>query len=235
MANPKLFRTIDKAVFEYSMIEDGDRILLAASGGKDSTALAEYFSMRLKRPSPKFEVCAMHIATDIAPPFSPELKKLFSQWNIKLVIKEISVLKRIKEGEKMNCWFCSAQRRSELNKFAAENNFNKIALGHHIDDILETVFMNALWKKTLSTMPPVLKFDKYPVTIIRPLCLADLKMIINHAAAKGYICSSCTCNYQENSFRKDARRRLNLLTGNNYELKRNLFESLRNINPVYLP
>lgn len=235
MANPKLFRIIDKAVFEYSMIENGDRILLAASGGKDSTALAEYFSMRLKRPFPEFEVCAMHIATDITPPFSPELKKLFAKWNINLIIKEISVLKRIKTGEKMNCWFCSAQRRTELNKFAVENNFNKIALGHHLDDILETVFMNALWKKTLSTMPPVLRFKKYPVTIIRPLCFADVKTIIKHTTSAGYICSSCTCCYQENSTRKDSRQRLNALTKNSSELKRNLFEALRNINTEYLP
>lgn len=235
MANPKLFRAVDKAVFEYSMIEEGDRILIAASGGKDSTVLAEYFSMRLKRALPKFEVCAMHIATDIAPPFPSEIKKLFAKWGIELIIKEISVLKRIKPDKKMNCWFCSAQRRTELNKFAMENKFNKIALGHHLDDILETVFMNALRKKTLSTMPPVLKFEKYPVTIIRPLCFADLKMIISHTAAEGYICSSCTCNYQENSSRKDARRRLNALTENSYKLKCNLFEALRNVNTEYLP
>ena len=65
MANPKLFRAIDKAVSDYNMIETGDRILIAASGGKDSTAVAEYFAMRLKRRQPVFETAALHIATDI--------------------------------------------------------------------------------------------------------------------------------------------------------------------------
>ncbi|WP_024467202.1 tRNA 2-thiocytidine biosynthesis TtcA family protein [Treponema pedis] len=235
MANPKLFRTIDRAVFDYKMIEENDRILLAASGGKDSTALAEYFSMRIKRPNPKFTVHAMHIASDVAPEFSSEIIKCFDEWNIPLTVKKISVLGRLKPGEKMNCWWCSSQRRTELNKFAMENGFNKIALGHHIDDILETLLMNSLQKGILATMPPVLKFDKYPVTIIRPLCLADLSMIIRHAEEAGYICSTCTCTFQENSVRKTARSRLAGLTGGSYKLKINLFNSLKNILPKYLP
>ncbi|MEL3913626.1 tRNA 2-thiocytidine biosynthesis TtcA family protein [Treponema pedis] len=235
MANPKLFRTIDRAVFDYKMIEENDRILLAASGGKDSTALAEYFSMRIKRPNPKFTVHAMHIASDVAPEFSSEIIKRFDEWNIPLTVKKISVLGRLKPGEKMNCWWCSSQRRTELNKFAMENGFNKIALGHHIDDILETLLMNSLQKGILATMPPVLKFDKYPVTIIRPLCLADLSMIIRHAEEAGYICSTCTCTFQENSVRKTARSRLAGLTGGSYKLKINLFNSLKNILPKYLP
>ncbi|WP_029410480.1 tRNA 2-thiocytidine biosynthesis TtcA family protein [Treponema pedis] len=235
MANPKLFRTIDRAVFDYKMIEENDRILLAASGGKDSTALAEYFSMRIKRSNPKFTVHAMHIASDVAPEFSSEIIKRFDEWNIPLTVKKISVLGRLKPGEKMNCWWCSSQRRTELNKFAMENGFNKIALGHHIDDILETLLMNSLQKGILATMPPVLKFDKYPVTIIRPLCLADLSMIIRHAEEAGYICSTCTCTFQENSVRKTARSRLAGLTGGSYKLKINLFNSLKNILPKYLP
>ena len=235
MANPKLFRIIDKAVFEYKMIEEGDRILLAASGGKDSTALAEYFSMRLKRPHPKFKIRAMNISTDISPPFSGDLIKKFEDWNIPLTIKQVSVLGRLRQGEKMNCWWCSAQRRTELNKFAMENGYNKIAFGHHLDDILETLLMNSLQKGILATMPPVLKFNKYPVTIIRPLCLADLPVIIRHADVNQYLCSTCTCSFQENSARKTARSRLELLTGGSYSLKTNLFYSLKNILPEYLP
>lgn len=235
MANPKLFRTIDRAVFDYNMIEENDRVLLAASGGKDSTALAEYFSMRKKRPHPKFSVHAMHIASDVAPAFSEELIRRFDEWNIPLTIKKVSILGRLKPTQKMNCWWCSTQRRTELNKFAIENEYNKIAFGHHLDDILETLLMNSLQKGILATMPPVLKFQKYPVTIIRPLCLADLAMIIRHAKEAGYICSTCTCSFQENSARKTARTRLEKLTGNSYNLKINLYNSLKNILREYLP
>lgn len=235
MANPKLFRTIDKAVSDYKMIENGDRILIAASGGKDSTALAEYFGGRLKRSQPVFEVAALHIATDIGSGFAPELKQRFQDWGIALSIKEISVLERLKSGKKMNCWWCSSQRRLELSRYAQVHGFNKIALGHHLDDILETVLMNALTKGELAAMPPILRFDKFPLTFIRPLCLADILMIVRHAEMQGYISSTCTCSYQENSGRKTARSRLDALTGGNYLLKRRLFDALRNINIDYLP
>ena len=235
MANPKLFRAIDKAVSDYNMIETGDRILIAASGGKDSTAVAEYFAMRLKRRQPVFETAALHIATDIGSAFAPELMRRFEDWNIPLNVRNISVLERLKTGEKMNCWWCSSQRRLELTKYAQAHGFNKIALGHHLDDILETALMNALCKGELAAMPPVLKFDTFPLTFIRPLCLADIPMIIRHAEMQGYISSTCTCRYQENSGRKTARSRLAKLTDGDYRLKRRLFDALRNINAAYLP
>ena len=141
----------------------------------------------------------------------------------------------VKENKKMNCWWCSTQRRTELNNYAIENGYNKIALGHHLDDILETLLMNALNKGEFSTMIPRLKYEKYPVTIIRPLCFADVDSIIEHAKNRNYISQTCTCNYQENSGRKKARSRLEQLTGGNALEKRRLFEALRNIKPEYLP
>lgn len=226
---------IDKAVKDYSMIQDGDRILLAASGGKDSTVMAEYFYNRMLRKSCNFEVMAFHVAASISPSFPINIKKKFEEWGIELITKEIDVLARLKEGKKMNCWFCSNQRRLELSLMAQKLKCNKIALGHHLDDILETLLMNMLNKKSLFTMPPVLAFEKFPITIIRPLCLCDTASIIRHANERGYLCSTCTCNYQENSGRKEARKRLFNLTEGSYALKRNIFESLKNIHKDYLP
>lgn len=236
MANPKLFRVIDRAVHDYHMIEEGDRILVGASGGKDSTALVEYLAARAARPSgPRFEVAALHVATEVGSPLNPDLAARFAAWGVPLHTVEVSVLGRLKEGRKMNCWWCSTQRRTELNDFAIERGYNKVALGHHIDDILETLLMNALTKGELSTMPPRLSYDKYPVTVIRPLCLADVPMIVRHATEAGYVSSTCTCDYQDNSGRKDARGRLEALTGGDYALKRKLFEALRHVKLPYLP
>ncbi len=235
MANPKLFRAIDHGVAEYTMIEKGDRILIGASGGKDSTALIEYFGSRLKRKDADFEVAAFHVATEIGSPLAPELTDRFVEWSVPLYTKTLSVLGRLKPGHTMNCWWCSLQRRTELNEYAMREGFNKIALGHHMDDILETLLMNALTKGVFSTMPPRLKYDKYPVTLIRPLCFADIPMIVRHATEAGYINSTCTCSYQNNSGRKEARLRLEGLTGGSYDEKRRLFESLRSINTDYLP
>lgn len=236
MANPKLFRVIDHGVAEYNMIEEGDRILIGASGGKDSTALVEYFGSRLRRKGgPKFEVTAVHIATDISSPLDEGLVSRFAEWGVPLQIIKVSVLGRLKPGKSMNCWWCSTQRRTEINEFAIREGYNKIALGHHIDDILETLLMNALTKGEFSTMLPRLKYEKYPVTIIRPLCFADIAMIVRHSTENGYINATCTCTYQDNSGRKDARSRLEALTGGRYEDKRRLFEALRNIKTDYLP
>lgn len=235
MAQPKLFSIIDKAIYEYSMIEDGDNILIGASGGKDSTALVEYFSYRKKQNRDNFNFTAVHVATPISPPLSPELLQLFDSWGVVPKVIEVDVLGRLKKDRKMSCWWCSTQRRTELNNFAIENGFNKIALGHHLDDILETLLMNALVKGEFSTMIPRLKYDKYPVTIIRPLCFADVETIIAHGVASGYISSTCTCDYQENSGRKEARNRLAALTGGNAAEKRRLFEALRNVKTEYLP
>ena len=235
MAQPKLFRIIDKAVFEYNMIEDGDRILIGASGGKDSTALVQYFAARKKQNREHFDFTALHVATEISPSLDPKLLSLFASWGVKPVIIPIEVLGRLKSGKKMNCWWCSTQRRTELNNYAIAQGFNKIALGHHMDDILETLLMNALQKGELSTMPPRLKYDKYPVTIIRPLCFADVDTIIDHARQEAYISSTCTCTYQDNSGRKTARSRLAALTDGNAKEKRRLFGALRNVRVEYLP
>jgi len=235
MSRPKLFRIIDKAVYDYKLIENGDRIAIGASGGKDSTALLEYFADRKRQGRGNFDFCAVHVESGIGSPLSSELQQLFADWGIKCVTLQADVLSRLKPGMKMNCWWCSTQRRTELNNYAIANGFNKIALGHHLDDVLETLLMNALNKGELSTMPPRLKYQKYPVTVIRPLCLADEKTIIEHTQRCAYKSVTCTCSYQDNSGRKDARRRLTVLTENNADQKKRLFEALQNIKTDYLP
>ena len=235
MGQPKLFSIIDKAVYDYKLIENGDRILVGFSGGKDSAALTEYFAYRKRQGRENFDFCALHVESGIGSSVLPELRSLLRSWNTELVSLNADVLARLKPGRTMNCWWCSTQRRTELNNYAMEHGYNKIALGHHLDDILETLLMNTLYKGELSTMPPRLKYDKYPVTIIRPLCFADEQTIIAHARRCGYKSITCTCDYQNNSARKEARKKLEALTGSDTAQKRKLFESLKNIKSEYLP
>ena len=235
MGQPKLFSIIDKAVYDYKLIENNDRILVGFSGGKDSAALTEYFAYRKRQGRENFDFCALHVESGIGSSVLPELRSLLRSWNTELVSLNADVLARLKPGRTMNCWWCSTQRRTELNNYAMEHGYNKIALGHHLDDILETLLMNALYKGELSTMPPRLKYDKYPVTIIRPLCFADEQTIIAHARRSGYKSITCTCDYQNNSARKEARKKLEALTDSDAAQKRKLFESLKNIKRDYLP
>lgn len=234
MPQPKLFRIIDRAVHDYELIEDGDNILVGASGGKDSTALIEYFAARQKQRREHFTFTALHIQTEFAPPLCAELRSLFASWGVPFAVVPIEVLSRLKKGKSMNCWWCSTQRRSELNSYAIEHGFNKIALGHHLDDVLETLLMNALTKGELSTMPPRLTYQKYPVTVIRPLCMASVDTIIEHAKTQNYHSVTCTCDYQNNSGRKEARKRLFDLTHGNKAEKERLFMALRNVKTEYL-
>ena len=235
MPQPYLFRLIDKAVYDYKMIEPGDKILVGASGGKDSTALVQYFANRKKRPDADFDFTALHIHSEITAPLNPDLQKLFSSWNVDCKSLEVNVIERLKKNRKMNCWWCSTQRRTELLRHALANGYTKLALGHHLDDILETLLMNMLNKNEISTMPPRLAYENYPLTIIRPLCYADVNHIIRHASESGFISTTCTCTYQDNSGRKEARSKLESLTDGDTRKKQHLFASLKNIKPEYLP
>ncbi len=235
MKNNRVFSVIDKAVHDFNLINEGDRILVGASGGKDSTALIEYLSRRTLRPSEHFEFTALHIQTEFSGALQENIVALFRKWNVNLEVLKIDVQERLKEGKKMNCYWCSTQRRTELNNFAVANGYNKIALGHHADDVLETLVMNALHKGELSTMIPSLKYEKYPVTIIRPLYYLFETEIITHAKENGFYGWTCTCGYQSNSVRKAARQKIALLTENDMNLKRHLLDSLLNVNTDYLP
>ena len=232
---PKLSSLIDKACFDYNLIEKGDRILIGASGGKDSTALIEYFAERSRRPDCGFKYKALFIKSDFAPDFPEGIMAKFHEWNVPFEQINVNVLERVKPGQKMSCWWCSTQRRSELLSYALDNGYNKIALGHHMDDILETLLMNMLNKGELAAMPPRLKYDKFPVSVVRPLCYVSEERLIDHAKEEGYAGFTCTCNYQDNSDRKKARRKLEELTEGSQAKKERLFASLRNIQPLYLP
>lgn len=232
---PKLSSMIDKAVFDYSLIEKGDRILIGASGGKDSTTLIEYFAERSKRPDCGFEYKALHIKSDFAPDFPEGIRGLFEKWNVPFESLDVNITERVKSGQKMSCYWCSTQRRTELLNYAIANGYNKIALGHHMDDILETFLMNMLDKGEFSTMTPSLKYEKYPVTIIRPLCYIAEERIIQHATEQGYSGFTCTCTYQDNSTRKLARKKLETLTEGNLQTKERMFAALKNVQREYLP
>lgn len=230
-----VYSAIDKAVFDYNLIEKGDRILIGASGGKDSTLLINYFSDRKKRKEADFEFLALNIESGIGGVLAPEIIELYKKWNAPYESIKIDVIDRLKPGRKMNCYWCSTQRRTELNRYAMEHGFNKIALGHHRDDLLETLLMNMLGAGKLTTMPPRLKYEKYPVEVIRPLCYVAEKDIIEKAKADGYFGWTCTCDYQDNSERKHARRLLEQLTEGDETRKRHMMDSLKNIDPTYLP
>jgi len=196
-----------KAVYERGLIADGDRVLIAASGGKDSTVLA--WALAAIRPALKcgYELAALHISSDFCACCKKStLSQQLAGWGIPFTDLFVPVIGRLKEGRKMNCYWCSTQRRTELLNYAVENGFNKIALGHHLDDIIETFFMNMCTAGRLETMPVTLKYRKYPVTLIRPLAYLEEQQIIACAEKQGILKAACTCPFGINSRRRDFRK-----------------------------
>jgi tRNA 2-thiocytidine biosynthesis protein TtcA len=216
-----------RAVLERKLIREGDRVLIAVSGGKDSTVLAWALSILRRSMKTPWDMEAIHISSDFCSCCKKSvLAQRLEEWGIPFSDLFVPVIGRLKEGEKMNCYWCSTQRRTELLKFAMERGFNKIALGHHLDDIVETFFMNLTGKGELSTMPVILQYRKYPVSLIRPLAYIEEQQIIACAEEKGILKAACTCPYGIHSKRREIRQNLAALTGNSGAVKRRILKAL---------
>jgi tRNA 2-thiocytidine biosynthesis protein TtcA len=216
-----------KAVLERNLIDDEDKILIAVSGGKDSTTLAWALSGLKPALKKNYRLEALHISSDFC--FcckKSALSQRLTEWNIPFTDLFVPITGRLKEGAKMNCYWCSTQRRTELIKYAVENGFNKIALGHHLDDIIETFFMNMTAKGELSAMPIRLKYRKYPVNLIRPLAYIEERQIIACADELGILKSACTCLYGANSARGDMRKKIARFSGGSGAVKRRILRAL---------
>jgi tRNA 2-thiocytidine biosynthesis protein TtcA len=219
-------KLVTKAVMELKLIEEGDSVLIACSGGKDSTVLA--WALAGLRPALKinYKLEALHISSDFCSCCKKSaLRDQLSGWGIPFNDLDVPITGRLKPGRKMNCYWCSTQRRTELLRYAAEKNFNKIALGHHLDDIIETFFMNMMDKGTLETMPMLLSYRKYPVRLIRPLGYLEEKQIIACADEYGITKAACTCPYGINSSRRRIREKIAVLTGGSGAIKRRILAS----------
>jgi tRNA 2-thiocytidine biosynthesis protein TtcA len=229
-------KKINQAIVKYKMIEEGDRILVAVSGGKDSMSLIYHLNKKANsRFHMNFEIHGIHIKTDFCNcGGKTRFEKFLTEMAIPYSTVHVPVLARLKPGRKMNCYWCSSQRRMELMKFATENGYNKIALGHHMDDILETFFMNMAYKGELSTMLPLLKYDNYEQTLIRPLALVKEKEIIDFASMKKITNLTCTCPYGHKSKRKDMRAVINFMDEGDDSIRDKIYKALSNPIPRYM-
>ena len=208
-----------KAMATYHLIEDDDHILVGLSGGKDSLLLLELLAKRAKILHPRFEVEALHVRmenihyeTDTS-----YLQQFCDNLDVKLHVKTthfevldessmFNIQSSIKRKQKQPCFLCSWNRRKEMFNLAQELGCNKIALGHHQDDILHTALMNLCFQSRFASMPARLKMRKMPLTIIRPLCMIQEKDIMAYAELQGYQKQQKLCPYETDSHRSDIKR-----------------------------
>ena len=202
----RLRHATGEAVVKYSMIEDGDKVMVCMSGGKDSYTLLDIL-LRLQKKAPiHFDIVAVNL--DQKQPGFPEniLPQYLTDLGVEFHIIEQDtysiVMDKVPEG-KTTCGLCSRLRRGILYSFAEKIGATKIALGHHRDDVIETLFLNMFFNGALKAMPPKLLSDNKKHTVIRPLALCSEKDIIEYSEQRNYPIIPCNlCGSQENMQRK---------------------------------
>lgn len=235
-----LFRKVEekvrKAIRDYELIGDGDRILVGLSGGKDSLALVDFLGRRSKIFSPRFEVVVAHVVMRNIPYHSDldYLRGCAEEHGLPFIVRETE-FDPSTDRRKSPCFLCSWMRRKTLFAIAKEEGCNKIALGHHQDDILETLLMNLTFQGAFGTMPPRLKMSKFAMEIIRPLCLVSEVELARIAEWRGYRKQLKTCPYETGSNRADMKELLARLEALNPEARYSLWASMTNVQTDYLP
>ena len=198
----RLRRQVGQAIADYAMIEDGDKVMVCLSGGKDSYTLLDIL-MQLQAKAPvRFELVAVHLDQK-QPGYSPEiLPNHLRSVGVPFTILEqdtYSVVKRVVPDGKTMCGLCSRLRRGALYTHATLHGFTKIALGHHRDDLVETMFLNLFHHSKLASMPPKLQSDDGKHIVIRPLAYCAEGDIADYAAAKRFPIMPCNlCGSQDN-------------------------------------
>lgn len=230
----KLRKQYFTAIGNYGLIKNGDKILVGLSGGKDSLILLHMLAQSLAFPKLDIEVVAVHISMnniDYGVDMN-YLQNLCDGYNISF-IHEICHFEP--SDKKDVCFLCSWTRRKALFEISQKHGCNKIALGHHKDDILETLLMNMMFQGSISTIPPSLAMNKFEQTLIRPLCLMEEKDIIIWGEEMKLLKPVKLCRYEKQSKRKEARKLLEQMAELSPGVKSNLWNAMENVMPDYLP
>lgn len=234
----RLRRNVGRAIQDFNMIEEGDRVMACLSGGKDSFAMLDILRNLQLRAPVRFDLIAVNL--DQKQPGFPEqvLPDYLRQIGIPFHIIEqdtYSVVKRVIPAGKTTCGLCSRLRRGVLYSFAAEHGMSKIALGHHRDDIMETLFLNLFHGGKLKAMPPKLLSDDGRHVVIRPLAYCEERDLAAYAESRQFPIIPCNlCGSQDNLQRQAIKMMLRQWEKQFPGRVENIFAALQNVAPSHL-
>lgn len=234
----KLLHYTGKAIADFNMIQHGDRILLCLSGGKDSFTMLHVLSLLQKRAKIDFTLQVFTLDQGQPGWDDTKLRAWLEERNIPHVIHTqdtYSIVKeKIPEGDTY-CSLCSRLRRGIIYRYANEHNYNKIALGHHRDDLIRTFLMSILYNGEIRSMPPKLLSDNKKNIIIRPLTYCQEKDIAAFANIVEFPIIPCNlCGSQENLMRKRVKQLIDMLAQENPKVPSNILHALSAIKPSQL-
>jgi tRNA 2-thiocytidine biosynthesis protein TtcA len=234
----RLFHNTGKAITDFNMIGDGDRVMVCLSGGKDSYTLLDILMDLQKRAPVNFELLAVNL--DQKQPGFPEevLPRYAQEIGIPFHVIEqdtYSVVKRVIPEGKTTCGLCSRLRRGALYRFAAENGITRIALGHHRDDIIETLFLNLFNGGRIKAMPPKLLSDDGQHVVIRPLAYCSEQDIARYAETRQFPIIPCNlCGSQPKLQRQVIKEMLTQWKKQHPGRIENIFRAISHVSPSQL-
>jgi tRNA 2-thiocytidine biosynthesis protein TtcA len=227
---------VGKAIHTYDMIADGEKVAVGLSGGKDSLTLCWMLKNRLKHIPVEYELTAIYIDPGFENGFATELDACCQQLGITLIIDytDHGPVAHSTENRENPCFLCSRLRRKRLFELAEGIGAKKLALGHHKDDIIETLFLNIFYAGEISTMAPRQEFFKGAMTIIRPLAFLDEDTILKFSTLMAFPVFETACPSARHSKRHAVKQMLTELYRTNRKIRGNIFRALHHVKLDYL-
>jgi tRNA 2-thiocytidine biosynthesis protein TtcA len=236
-AAKELRRLMGKAIHERQMTREGDRILVSVSGGKDSMTLLWLLRERLNRIPITYELTAVHVDPGFGADSASHMEAFFEShgFSYRVIRTDIGPRAHGPENRENPCFLCSRLRRKLVFELAAELGCNRIAMGHHKDDLIETFFLNVFYGASISTMLPVQGFFQGKLTIIRPLYLVQESLVERYARSMNWPPIRLGCPTAGSSKRREIKDMLERFYRSNKKIKGNIFHAIQNVKPEYLP
>ena len=235
-AAKEMRRLMGKAIHEHNMTAEGDHILVSVSGGKDSMSLLWLLRERIKRIPIEYRITAAHVDPGFGAGSADRMRSFFKDhgFEYRIITSDCGPRAHGPENLENPCFLCSRLRRKILFELASDLHCNKIALGHHKDDLIETFFLNIFYGASVSTMLPVQDFFNGKLTVIRPLYRIDERIILKYFELMEFPKVDLGCPSAGSTKRNDIKAMLRGFYRTNRKIKGNIFHALQNVKPEYL-